>query len=189
MRRLIEITFTSLDGVMDAPDIVQEAQRYFLSNKEHEEYQKKRLLAADSLLLGRKTYEVFSKAYPNMAKSGTGVPMDFVDRINSLPKYVASKSLKEASWNAEIIGGDIAQEIQRIKKLPGTDIIKYGTGPLDSILFGQHLVDLLCIIVYPFVLSHGKHLFEGLGITTHLSLSEVKRFENGTVILEYIPRK
>jgi dihydrofolate reductase len=188
MRKLIEITFMSLNGVMDAPDIVQEAQRYFLSNKEHEEYQKKRLLAADSLLLGRKTYEVFSKAYPTMAQSREGVPIDFVDRMNSLPKYVASNSLKEASWNAKIIGGDIAQEIRRIKKLAGKDIIKYGTGPLDSILFGQHLVDLLCIIVYPFVLGHGRHLFEGLGITTHLSLSEVKRFENGTAVLEYIPR-
>ncbi|HUI29349.1 MAG TPA: dihydrofolate reductase family protein [Candidatus Acidoferrales bacterium] len=187
MRKLIEITFMSLNGVMDAPDIVQEAQRYFLSSEEHNDYQKERLFAADALLLGRKTYEVLSKAYPSMAKSGGGVPMDFVDRMNSIPKYVASMSLKEASWNAKVIRGDIAEEMREIKDLPGKDIIKYGTGPLDSILFGQHLVDLLCIIVYPFVLGHGRHLFEGLEFTTHLRLSEVKRFESGTVVLEYIP--
>jgi dihydrofolate reductase len=189
MRRLIEITFMSLSGVIDAPDLVQEAQRYFLSNEEHNDYQKERLFAADALLLGRKTYEVFSKAYPSMAKSDGGVSMDFVVRMNSIPKYVASMSLKEATWNAKIIRGDIAEEVRKVKELPGKDIIKYGTGPLDLILFGQHLIDLLCITVYPFVLSHGRHLFEGLEFTTHLGLSELKRFENGTVLLEYFPSK
>jgi len=189
MRSLIEITFMSLNGVMDAPDLVQEAQRYFLSNEEHNDYQKKRLFAADALLLGRKTYEVLSKAYPSMAKSDAGVPTDFVDRMNSITKYVASTSLKETSWNAKVIRGDIAEEVRKIKDLPGKDIIKYGTGPLDSTLFGQHLVDLLCITVYPFVLSHGRHLFEGLEFTTHLRLSELKRFQNGTVVLEYFPSK
>jgi dihydrofolate reductase len=189
MRRLIEITFMSLNGVIDAPDLVQEARRYFLSNEEHNKYQKERLFAADALLLGRKTYEVFSKAYPSMAKSDGGIPMDFVDRMNNITKYVASTSLKEASWNAKVIRGDIAEEVRKIKELPGKDIIKYGTGPLDSILFDQHLVDLLCIPVYPFVLSHGRHLFEELDLTTHLKLSEVKRFQNGTVVLEYFPSK
>jgi len=189
MRRLIEITFMSLNGVIDAPNLVQEAQRYFLSNEEHNDYQKTRLFAADALLLGRKTYEVCSKAYPSMAKSDGGVPMDFVDRMNSIPKYVASMSLKEASWNAKVMRGEIAEEVRKIKELPCKDIIKCGTGSLDSILFGQHLIDLLCITVYPFVLSHGRHLFEEFEFTTHLRLSELKRFENGTVVLEYFPSK
>ena len=60
MRRLIEITFMSLVGVIDAPDVVQQARPYFVSNTEHDNYQKGRLLAADALLLGRKTYEVLS---------------------------------------------------------------------------------------------------------------------------------
>jgi dihydrofolate reductase len=189
MRKLIEITFMSLDGVMDAPDIVQEAQPYFLSNEEHDNYQKERLFAADALLLGRKTYEGLSEAYLSMAKSGEGAPMDFVDRMNSIPKYVASTTLKETSWNATVIQGDIAEEVRKIKEQPGKDIVKYGTGPLDRVLFGQHLVDLLCIVIYPFVLGHGMHLFEGLELTTHLRLSDVKRFESGTVVLEYIPQK
>lgn len=191
MRKLIEITFMSIDGVIDAPDVVQEVQRYFLSNEEHEVYQKEKLFAADVLLLGRKTYEVFSKAYLSMAKSGKGVPTDFVDRMNSIPKYAASTTLKdkEMLWNASVIRGDIAQEIQKLKELPGKDIVKYGTGILDRVLFAQDLVDVLCIVVYPFVLSHGKHLFEGIDLTKHMSLSDVKRFENGTVILEYKPLK
>jgi len=67
--------------------------------------------------------------------------------------------------------------------------VKYGTEPLDRVLFSEQLVDLLCIVLYPFVLSHGKHLFEGLEVMTHLSLSDVKRFESGTVVLEYVPQK
>ena len=160
MRKLIEITFMSLDGVIDAPDIVQEAQPYFLSNEEHGAYQKERLFAADALLLGRKTYERFSEAYPGIAKSGQSAPMDFVDRMNSIAKYVASTTLEQASWNATVIHGDIVEEVRRIKEQPGKDIVKYGTGPLDRVLFAQHLVDLLCIVVYPFILGHGRRLFE-----------------------------
>jgi dihydrofolate reductase len=173
---------------MDAPDIVQEAQPYFLFDEEHDAYQKERLFAADALLLGRKTYEVLSKAYLDMAKTGEGAPMDFVARMNTVPKYVASTTLKKASWNATVIQADIGETVRRIKEEPGKDIVKYGTGPLDRVLFGQRLVDLLCAIVYPFILGHGQRLFEGLELTTHLRLTDVKRFESGTVVLEYLTK-
>lgn len=179
----------SLDGVIDAPDIVQEAQPYFLSNEEHASYQKRKLFAADSLLLGRKTYETLSKAYLSMANTGEGIPVEFVDRMNSVPKYVVSRTLKATSWNATVIHGDIAGEVRKIKNQPGKDIVKYGTGPLDRVLFGQRLVDLLCIVVHPFVLGHGTHLFEEFAPARHFRLSDVKRFESGTVVIEYIPQK
>ena len=179
----------SLDGVIDAPDIVQEAQPYFLCNEEHASYQKRRLFAADSLLLGRKTYETLSKAYLNMANTGEGIPVEFVHRINSVPKYVASRTLKQTPWNATVIHGDIAEEVRKMKDQPGKDIVKYGTGLLDRVLFDQRLVDLLCIVVHPFVLGHGTHLFEKCAPAMHLRLSDVKRFESGTVVIEYIPKK
>jgi dihydrofolate reductase len=189
MRKLIEVTFQSLDGVVDAPDIVQEAQPYFLSDPEHEAYARERLFAADALLLGRKTYEVFAVSYPRMAASAQGVPHDFVDYMNSIPKYVASTTLQSATWNATILQGNIADEVRKLKEQPGKDIVKYGTGQLDQVLFGHDLVDLLCITVYPFLLGHGTRLFEGIGITRHLKLSNVRRFKNGTVILEYSRQK
>ena len=188
-RKLVEVTFMSVDGVIDAPDIVREARQYFSSSDEHSRYQHQILFAADALLLGRKTYETFAKAYLDMAKTGKGAPMAFVERMNGIPKFVASKTLKTADWNATVIRGDIAEEVRKIKSQPGQNIVKYGTGPLDRVLFGQRLVDLLCILVYPFALGHGTHLFEGLKPTMHLSLSDVKRWENGTVVLEYVPRK
>ena len=177
----------SVDGVMDAPDLTEEARSYF-SSSEEQDYQKARLFEADALLLGRKTYEKFSQAYPGMAKAGKGAPMDFVRRMNSIPKYVASTTLSEASWNSTVMRGDVAEEIRKIKNQPGKDIIKYGTGSLDKILVGQKLVDVLCFILYPFVLGHGTHLLDGLGVTTHLRLSDVRRFDSGTMVMEYVPK-
>jgi dihydrofolate reductase len=187
MRKLIEITFMSLDGVIDAPDIVQEARPYFLSDEEHDTYQNNWLFAADALLLGRKTYEAFSRAYTGMAEGGEGVSSKFVGRMNNIPKYVASTTLSEMSWNASLIQDDVADEVRKIKQQPGKAIVKYGTGLLDRVLFGEGLVDKLCIVLYPFVLGHGTRLFEDAPITKHMALSDVKRFQNGTVVLEYVP--
>ncbi len=189
MRKLIEVTFQSLDGVIDAPDIVKEAQPYFLSNPEHNNYARERLFAADALLLGRKTYQAFAESYPRMAASDQRVPSDFVEYMNNIPKYVASTTLQSVAWNATIIKGDIAEEVRKLKEQPGKDIVKYGTGQLDQVLFSHNLVDLLCIFVYPFILGHGTRLFEGIQITKHLNLSDVRRFKNGTVILEYNRQK
>lgn len=123
-----------------------------------------------------------------MSKAGEGAPMEFIQRMNSIPKYVASTTLRETSWNATVIRGEIAEEVRKIKNQPGKDIIKYGTGALDRVLLGEKLLDVLCIILYPFVLGHGTHLLEGLGVTAHLRLSNVKRFESGTLVLEYVPK-
>ena len=179
----------SLDGVMDAPDITQEARSYFSGDPEHDQYQKQWLFAADALLLGRKTYEQLSAAYSGMAKSGQGAPKEFVERMNGIPKFVASTTLTDASWNAVVIQGDVAEQVRKIKEQPGKDIVKYGTGVLDRVLFGSGLIDMLCIIVYPFLLGHGTHLFETVALTKHLQLSDVKRFESGTMVLEYTPRQ
>jgi dihydrofolate reductase len=185
MRKLIEITFQSIDGVVDAADIVKEAQPYFLDDAEHNHYAREKLFAADALLLGRKTYESFAEAYPRMAASGQGAPQDFMDYMNRIPKYVASTTLHSATWNATIMKSDIAGEVGRLKQQPGKDIVKYGTGQLDQLLFSHDLVDMLCLVVYPFILGHGTRLFEGINITKHLKLANVRSFKNGTVILEY----
>lgn len=76
-----------------------------------------------------------------------------------------------------------------MKAQPGKDIVKYGTGILDRVLFGEGLIDRLCIVLYPFLLGHGTHLFEPVDITQHLQLSETKRLDNGTLILAYTPKR
>jgi dihydrofolate reductase len=185
MRKLIEATFMSLDGVIDAPKLVEEAQPYFSSDEEHATYSRKLLFAADALLLGRKTYEFFAEAYPKMASGTPGVPSDFVDRMNSIPKYVASRTLAKTKWNASVIKGDVAEEILKLKQLPGRSILKYGTGILDKELMKHNLIDYFYVYLYPFVFGHGIRFFENIEVTKHLKLVETTTFKNGTVILEY----
>src|SRR5687768_11441458 len=105
MRKLVESTFMSLDGVINAPQ--EWSPPYW--NEEHADYAQKLLFAADALLLGRKTYEGFAEAWP--ARSGN----DYTDRINSLPKHVASTTLQETTWNATVIRGDVAEEVAKLK--------------------------------------------------------------------------
>jgi len=97
-------------------------------------------------------------------------------------------TLRETCWNAVVMKGDTAEQVRKIKAQPGKDIVKYGTGVLDRVLFGAGLIDVLCLVVYPFLLGHGTHLFERVELTSHRHLSDVKRFESGAVILEYTPK-
>jgi dihydrofolate reductase len=185
VRNLVEVTFMSLNGVMDAPKLVEEAVPYFQNDQEHSSYAEKLLFAADALLLGRKTYEVFAEAYPNMAKSSPPGMHTFIDRMNSIPKYVASRTLTKAMWNASIIKGDVADEVLRLKQKPGKDILKYGTGSLDQVLLGHDLIDIIHVYVYPFLFGSGKRFLEDNQTVKHLKLQETTTFGNGTVILTY----
>jgi len=189
MRSLVEATFMSLDGVIDAPKLVEEAQPYWLKDEEHARYSHKLLFAADALLLGRKTYEVFAEAYPRMKSSDPGVPEDFLDRMNSIPKYVASRTLESAKWNATVIKGNLVEEIVKIKHQPGQDLLKYGTGILDRELIEHSLIDLFHIYLFPFVFGHGIRFFEDIRASRHLKLEEVTTFKSGTVVLVYSCRK
>ena len=138
MRKLVESTFMSLDGVIGNPQ--EWSPPYW--DDEHNAYATKLLSAADALLLGRATYEGFVQAWP----SRTG---DFADRINSLPKYVASNTLSEATWNATILEGDAAEAVARLKDEPGESILKFGTGELDRTLMANNLIDELHIWLFP----------------------------------------
>ena len=189
MRKLVEVTFMSLDGVIDAPGLVEQAQPYFLSDEEHSALSWEFLSGADALLLGRKTYEFFAKAYPGMAGSAPGVPPEFIDRMNAIPKYVASKTLKEATWNASIIKGDMVEEVIKLKQQSGRSILKYGTGVLDHKLMEHNLIDIFHLYLYPFIFGNGIRFFENLKPSRHLELVETKQFKTGALILTYRCKK
>jgi dihydrofolate reductase len=176
VRKLVESTFMSLDGVISNPQ--EWSPPYW--DDEHAAYGTKLLLAADALLLGRATYEGFVQAWP----SRTG---DFADRINSLPKYVASNTLTEATWNATILEGDAAEAVARLKDEPGENILKFGTGELDRTLIANNLLDELHIWLFPVVAGTGTRLPEGLDLV-HLNLLDETRFKSGIVVLTYGPK-
>jgi dihydrofolate reductase len=184
MRKLIETTFVTLDGVISdtrpstAPHASPEKWGAPYWDDEHGGYAGKLLFAAEALLLGRVTYEGFAQAWP--ARKG----FEFADRINSMPKYVASRTLKDATWNAMILKGDVAKEVARLKEEPGQSILKYGTGKLDRTLMQNNLVDEFHFWLFPVALGAGQRLFDGID-TTHLKLVDTTRFKSGIIVAVY----
>jgi dihydrofolate reductase len=173
MRKLVESTFMTLDGVISNP---QEWSPPFWDD-EHSAYAEKLLAPADAMLLGRATYENFAASWP-------GRPGEFADKINSMPKHVASRTLSETTWNASLIEGDATAGIAGLKEQDGGDLIKYGTGELDRALIENELVDEFHFWVFPVVAGKGDRLLDGLDLTT-LKLVDTSRFQSGIVVLVY----
>ncbi len=177
MSKLVESTFVTLDGVLSDPQ--KWGPAYW--DDEHAGYAHDLLFSSDALLLGRKTYEVFAQAWP--ARSGD----DYTDRINAMPKFVASRTLTDATWNSSIIGKDLVAEVNAIKDQPGENLLKFGTGELSRTLLENNLVDEFHFWIFPVVAGGGERLFEGLDLT-HLKLAGTTRFNSGIVVLKYTPK-
>jgi dihydrofolate reductase len=177
MRKLVESTFVTLDGVISDPQVW--GSPYW--DDEHAGYARKLLFAADALLLGRSTYEGFAQAWP--LRSGD----EYTDRINAMPKHVASRTLSEPTWNATLIEGDVAEEVLALKKQAGAGILKFGTGELDRTLIANGLVDELHLWIFPVLAGRGRRLIEGIE-TTHLRLVETTPFSSGIVVNTYAPK-
>jgi dihydrofolate reductase len=144
-------------------------------------YARDLLVESDALLLGRVTYEGFAESWST--RSG-----DFADRINSLPKHVASRTLEgPLKWNATLIEGDVAEEVARLKQQPGQNILKYGTGELDRTLMQHDLIDEFHFWMFPVAVGSGRRLFDGID-TTHLKLIDITRFGSGIVVHTYAPK-
>lgn len=178
MRKLIESTHVSLGGEIGSP---QDWAFPYLDD-EHTRYATGLLAGADALLLGRRTYEGLSAAYPGMT------PTPFVDRMNSIPKYVASRTLTEATWNATVIPGDVAGFVADLKRQPGGTLVKYGNGPLDRLLMEHNLIDEFHLLLTPVAAGSGQHLFEEIRDAPQLSLADVRRFASGVLVLVYTPK-
>jgi dihydrofolate reductase len=173
--RVVVTMFISLDGVMEDP-----AWTAPYWNDEIAKFKLDELFATDAHLLGRVTYEGFAAAWPSRTDE-----QGFADRMNSLPKYVVSTTLKKAEWNnSTIIKDNIAEEVSRLKKQPGQDILVAGSATLVQTLMAHDLVDEYRLLTYPVVLGRGKRLFKD-GSTATLKLVESKSFSSGVVLLRY----
>jgi dihydrofolate reductase len=176
MRKLIETTLVSLNGVIESPE------RWSPFDDEASRLALQQLGNYDAFVMGRVTYERFRANWSPVS----GNP--YIDRINAMPKYVASRSLAEVSWNATLLGPDVVDAIQRLKAQPGKDLIKYGTSRLDATLLRAHLVDELRLWVMPVVVGSGQRLFEDVDpASLDLTLTDVDKLANGSAILTYVP--
>ncbi len=176
MRKIIESTLVSLDGVIGDPMVW--ANDYF--DHEAQADALERLLASDAMLMGRRTYEVFAKAWPAL----TG---EYAGRMNSIRKYVFSSTLERADWhNSTIIRGDVAAEVGKLKQQDGQDLVMYGHGPLGQTLLEHHLLDELHFAIHPVLVGRDTLLFRE-GEKTTLKLVATKTLGTGVVVLSYQP--
>ena len=139
MRKLIESTLVSLDGVTGAPE------RWASFDAESTAYSIEQLGNYDAFVMGRVTYEKF------FANSGHTAGDPYIDLISAMPKYVASRSLTQTAWNATLLRPDPSSAIARLKDQPGKDLIKYGTSRFDDTLVRDHLIDEFRFWIRPVV--------------------------------------
>ena len=169
MRKLIESTLVSLDGVIESPErwAIFDAEATRRSMQELDNY--------DAFVMGRVTYERFRE---NWSASG-GNP--YFDRISAMPKYVASRSLDDVTWNASLLGPNVVTAINDLKAQPGKDLIKYGTSRLDATLFRAGLIDELRVWIMPVVVGTGQRIFEDVEPSSlKLALTDVHKLRNSS---------
>jgi dihydrofolate reductase len=187
MSKLVVSEFVTLDGVMEDPGGSEGFDRggwafQFERGPEGDKFKLDEALAADALLLGRKTYEGFAEAWPSRTDE-----VGFAEKMNTMPKYVVSTTLDEAGWNnSTVIKGDVAKEVARLKQEPGGNILVYGSGELVRTLMEHDLVDELVLMVFPVVLGSGKRLFQDGVDRTALKLVETK--PAGSVVILTLQR-
>jgi len=182
MRKIIVSEFISLDGVIEAPGPAHDFKHAGWTmpywNDTLAQFKFKELFAAGALLLGRTTYDGFAAAWPKMKDV-------FADRMNGLPKHIASTTLTNPAWNnSHVVSGDLASTVKKLKAEPGQDILVFGSGKLSAALLKAGLVDELAFLVYPVVLGAGQRFFEN---NPHLALNtiETRDMDKGVTLLRY----
>ena len=176
MARLAATLFMTLDGVVEEP----QNWSFPYWNDEIGKFKHEETFGSDALLLGRVTYEGFAAAWPSRKD-----PEGFADRFNSMPKYVASRTLKKLDWNnSHLIKGDLVAAVSKLKEKPGQDIVIHGSPGLIRSLLPHDLIDEFRILIYPLTLGTGKQLFNESS-RMNLNLIESKAFSTGVVKLVY----
>jgi dihydrofolate reductase len=138
----------------------------------------------DAFLLGRRTYEIFAASWPNATD-----PNDRVAKsLNTLPKYVASSTLRDPQWaNTTVLDGDLVSAVQQLKERDGRELQVHGSGKLVQFLLANDLVDRLNLLVFPVIVGAGRRLFPDSGIATGLALEESRTTPSGVAISVYRP--
>ncbi|BDP43898.1 pyrimidine reductase (plasmid) [Deinococcus aetherius] len=176
MRKVIVTEFLTLDGVYE--DSTPWQSDY---NPDDGQFKHDELFESGALLLGRVTYEGFARYWPTATDTGA-----FGERMNSLPKFVATTTLRSLEWNATALEGDVATAVEALKRQEGGNLLVYGSGTLVQTLLRHGLVDELRLMVYPLVLGNGKRLFSG-GDRLPLHLTASRDLGSGVLLLTYEP--
>lgn len=180
MRKIINSTYISLDGVVELPHEWPTIQRP--TDERGDQVQTNLLLACDAVLMGRRTYDSFAPAW----KARSGDPLS--DRMNALPKYVVSTTLTRPDWaNTTVIANNVAERIRQLKAEPGQDIVQYGFGAVSTLLMEHGLLDELRLWIHPLFVGKGSTddaLFPK-GPPSQFELVDSTTLKSSMVILTY----
>jgi dihydrofolate reductase len=186
MGKIVVTEFISLDGVMEDPGGSEKSKHgawtfEFDRGEEGDRFKLDEILEAEAQLLGRITYEGFAAAWPSYSDK-----VGFADKMNSMPKYVVSKTLQTADWNnSTILNGDVVEEVEKLKNDVDGVILVAGSAQLAQTLMDHDLVDELRLMVFPVVLGSGKRLFGETTDKKTLQLANSEIVGDGIAILTY----
>ena len=189
MGKIVVTEFVSVDGVMEDPGGAEDFDRggwafQFDRGDEGDRFKLDEVLEADAHLLGRRTYEGFADSWPS--RGG-----EFADKINSMPKYVVSRTLEEADWtNSTLIADDVAEAVAKLRQDLDGVILVAGSAQLVQTLIENDLVDEYRLMVFPLVIGSGKRLFTDTTQAAALRLVDAKSVgSDGVMILTYEPAR
>ena len=184
MRTLIVTEFITLDGVVEAPGgeptHPHTGWTMAYGTPELYGYKLKETLEAESLLLGRVTYEGFSAAWP-------GRDGEFAEKMNAMPKDVVTSSGSELTWNATPLTGDVAPAVADLKQRDGGPILVAGSARLVRALLTHGLVDELRLMVFPITVGGGLTIWPDDRTKLALDLVELVQYESGALLQVYRP--
>jgi dihydrofolate reductase len=186
-RKVIVLTFVSLDGVMQAPGGPTEDPSGGFSHggwtvpyfdEALGQVMMGQMGRPFDLLLGRKTFEIFASYWPHHPEEGAG--------INAATKYVASHTLTQHDWKTTVfLNGDVAEQVRHLKQTDGPELQVHGSATLIQTLLKHDLVDELWLKIFPVTLGSGKRLFGDGAIPAAFKLSDGKVLPNGVIIANY----
>lgn len=181
MRKIIVSEMVSLDGFFENRN--KEPDWYLVSD-DFFEYSRELLNSVDTILFGRKTYQMMENFWPDATDENAVI----THKMNHLNKIVFTKTLKTVRWNnSKIAEHDLEEEVLEIKSTTGKDIVIFGSGSLVSALTKLGLIDEYHLAVNPVILGNGTSLFEGIQGKMILKLLKAKSLDSGVVILYYAP--
>ncbi|MEU4604914.1 dihydrofolate reductase family protein [Kribbella sp. NPDC023972] len=183
MGKIVVTTFSSLDGVVQAPggeDFKYQNWSFeFDRGADGEKYKEDEAFRAEALLIGRKTYEGFASAWPNYEG-------ELADKYNGMPKYVVSSTLKDPSWNnTRVLAGDVREEVARLKKEVAGEIQVPGSIQLAQELIAADLVDEIHLMIFPVILGTGRKLFGETPDKTTWRLTQSLTVGEGVLITDF----
>ncbi len=180
MRKIVAGLFISLDGVYEAPD----TWHFPYFDDDMGASVGALMEAADTMLLGRVTYEEFARYWPNADPAEN----EIAAHMNGIPKLVVSNSLTTLEWqNSTLVTGDVAAHLTALKAQPGKDIGITGSGTLVRSLLRDGVLDELHLLVHPIAVGSGKRLFDNLDTPAPLELVSSTAFGSGVLSLVYRP--